>query len=44
MNTSLDNRDVRERDRQGQSNGERLFPTTFFRFSLDENVFFGLKS
>jgi hypothetical protein len=43
MNTGRDNREVRERDRQGQGNGERLFPTTFFRFLLDENDFFGLK-
>jgi hypothetical protein len=39
MNTGRDKREVRERDRQGQGNGERLFPTTFFRFLLDENGF-----
>ena len=43
MNTGRDNREVRERDRQGESNGERLFPTTFFRFSLDENDFLAKK-
>ena len=44
MNTGRDNREVRERDTdKDKGNGERLFPTTFFRFLLDENDFFGLK-
>ena len=44
MNTGLDNREVRERETdKDKGNGERLFPTTFFRFLLDENDFFGLK-
>ena len=43
--TGLDKREVRERDRQGQGNGERLFfPTTFFRFLLVENDFLVQKS
>ncbi len=40
--TGLDNREMRERDThktQGQSNVERLNPTTLFRFLLDENDF-----
>ena len=43
MNTGLDNREARERDRQGQGNGERLFSNGILSFLLDENDFFGLK-